>query len=268
MRVGFIGLGVQGAPMAERIAAAGFPLTVWARRESVRAEWAQRRVEVTATAAELGATCDVVSLCVTGDADVTSVTDDLLGSMRPGSVVLIHSTIAPQTCIQLGERAAKVGVEVLDAPVSGGPDAASAGKLMLMVGGGSAAFARVSPILRTFGDPVYHLGSLGNGLSAKIINNLVFIVNLAVAEHATRLGVALGIAPIELQSILQSGSARSLAGEVLDRIVTSQAVHVAGLFDKDLGLADALAHQAGVPTDDFLRLGEMLCQRLVSTYAI
>lgn len=266
MRVGFIGLGLQGAPMAERIAAGGYDLTVWARREQVRAEWAQRGVAVADTAARLGKGCDVVGLCVTGDDDVTELVEgSLLASMRPGSIVIIHSTISPGTSVRLGSLGAKSAIRVLDAPVSGGPDAASAGKLLLMVGGDEGAYQQALPYMETYGDPVIYLGQLGNGLRAKIINNFVFILNLATVEHASRLGQALGMEGAVLQNLLNRGSAHSTACEVLDRTVSTHAAHAAALFDKDLALAESLASLAAVPSEDFLRLGKLLCQRLTDT---
>jgi 3-hydroxyisobutyrate dehydrogenase len=268
MKVGFIGLGLQGAPIAERIAVGGYDLTVWARREQVRAEWAQRGLAVVDTAAELGKSCDVVGLCVTGDDDVAELVEgSLLTSMRPGSIVIIHSTISPGTSVRLGSAAAMSGIRVLDAPVSGGPDAASAGKLLLMVGGDEETHQQALPIMKTYGDPVIYLGQLGNGLRAKIINNFVFIVNLATVEHASRVGQALGMSAEHLQTVLNRGSARSMACEVLDRTISTHAAHAAALFDKDLALAGSLADLAAVPSEDFLRLGKLLCQRLTGTNA-
>jgi 3-hydroxyisobutyrate dehydrogenase-like beta-hydroxyacid dehydrogenase len=263
MNVGFIGLGLQGAPIAERIAAGGYDLTVWARREQARAEWAHRGVAVADTAAGLGEACDVVGLCVTGDDDVTELVEGaLLHSMRPGSIIVIHSTISPGTSVRLGSLGGKSGIRVLDAPVSGGPDAASAGELLLMVGGDEGTYQQALPIMKTYGDPVVYLGQLGNGLRAKIINNFVFILNLATVEHASRLGRALGMKAEDLHTVLNRGSARSMACEVLDRTVSAHAAHVAALFEKDLALADSLASLAAVPSEDFLELGKLLCQRL------
>lgn len=264
MRVGFIGLGLQGAPIAERIASAGYELTVWARREEVCHEWAARGVAVADSPAKLGTACDVVILCVTADADVTELMENsLLGSIRPGSVVIIHSTIGPDTCVRLGQLAAQADIEVLDAPVSGGPDAASAGTLLLMVGGNADTYQRALPIMKTYGDPVIYLGQLGNGLRAKIINNLVFIANMAAADHASRLGQALAIQPHDLQAVLQHGSARSVAATFLQRTFENHAAHVAELFRKDLGLAAHLAKEADISSAEFLRVGELLCARLV-----
>lgn len=262
MRVGFIGLGLQGAPMAQRIAEAGFDLVVWARRPDVRAEWAQRGITVAETADGLAKLCDLVGVCVTGDADVTEVTNSLLVSLRPGSTIIIHSTISADTAIRLGELAAARRIQVLDAPVSGGPDAAAAGKLMVMAGGDTDIYQQALPIMQTYGDPVMHLGQLGNGLHAKIINNLVFILNLAAAEHAARLGESLGMKRADLQGVLLRASGRSMACEVLERTLQDHAGHVASLFRKDIGLADDLARQSGVPSAEFLRVGEILCERL------
>jgi 3-hydroxyisobutyrate dehydrogenase-like beta-hydroxyacid dehydrogenase len=268
MKVGFIGLGLQGAPMAERIAAGGYDLTVWARREQVRAEWAQRSVTVADTSTKLGRSCDVIGLCVTGDDDVTELVErSLLPVMRPGSIVVIHSTVSPGVSMRLGSLAARSGIRVLDAPVSGGPDAAAAGKLLLMVGGDEGTYQEALPVMKTYGDPVIYLGQLGNGLRAKIINNFVFIMNLATVEHASRLGQALGMKAEDLQAVLSRGSARSMACEVLDRTVSMHAAHVAGLFEKDLALAESLANLVALPSEEFLHIGKLLCRRLTDTVA-
>lgn len=263
MKVGFIGLGLQGAPMADQIRRAGFDLTVWARRPEVLDRHARHGVAVAGTVHELGAACDVVGLCVTGDADVIDLVENgLLYSMRPGSTVIVHSTVAPQTCQRLGEVAASAGIDVLDAPVSGGPDAAQAGRLSVMVGGHSNAYRRSLPIMDTYGDPVIYLGALGNGLRAKIINNLAFIANMAVSERALRIGQSLGIAQKDLENVLRQGSARSMALEVLDRTFTGHAAHAAALFEKDLGLAESLTRNGDVECEDLLGLGQRLCERL------
>ena len=122
-RAGFIGLGSQGGPMARRIAEAGLPLTLWARRPESVAPYADTAAVVAASPAALGAASDVVGVCVVADADVEAVLlgpDGVLAGMAPGGVVAVHSTIRPDTCRRLAERAAERGVALVDAPVSGG----------------------------------------------------------------------------------------------------------------------------------------------------
>jgi 3-hydroxyisobutyrate dehydrogenase len=122
-RVGFIGLGSQGGPMARCIVEGGYPLTLWARRPESVEPFGDAAATVVGTPAEVGAASDVVGICVVADADVEDVAlrpDGVLAGMAPGGVVAVHSTIHPDTCRRLAEQAAGRGVAVVDAPVSGG----------------------------------------------------------------------------------------------------------------------------------------------------
>ena len=166
--------------------------------------------------------------------------------MRPRSTLLIHSTVAPETCVRLAESAAAHGVDVLDAPVSGSGEAARARKLLLLVGGDVDALRRVSQVLASYADPVIHVGAVGDGQRAKIVNNLARIGNMAVAEAALRLSASAGLDRGVLRKALLSGSGRGFALDVLDRrVVPSSAGHVAALFGKDLALAEALSRSCG-----------------------
>jgi 3-hydroxyisobutyrate dehydrogenase-like beta-hydroxyacid dehydrogenase len=130
MRVGFIGLGSQGAPMARRIVEAGFPMTLWARRPATLEPFVETPAKIAASPAELAAECDLVCLCVVGDADVEELSfgeSGLLAGMRRGGVIAVHSTVHPNTCRDIAEKASTQGISILDAPVSGGGPAAAAG---------------------------------------------------------------------------------------------------------------------------------------------
>ncbi|MER5183748.1 NAD(P)-binding domain-containing protein [Streptomyces sp. NPDC002896] len=143
-RVGFIGLGSQGASMARRITEESFPLTVWARRRVTTDAFADTAAVVASTPADLGAASDIVGLCVVADTDVEDILlrpDGVLAGMSPGGVVAIHSTIHPDTCLRLADEAAKREVSVVDAPVSGGGGAAAQRRLLVMAGGQEADVA-------------------------------------------------------------------------------------------------------------------------------
>ena len=138
MRVGFIGLGSQGGPMARRIAEAGFQTTLWARRQRVLEPYADTAAKTAGSPAELAAASDLVCLCVVGDDDVREVAvrrDRRAGGLAPGGIVAIHSTVHPDTCREIAEKAAAQGISVIDAPVSGGAPAVEEGNLLVMVGG-------------------------------------------------------------------------------------------------------------------------------------
>jgi 3-hydroxyisobutyrate dehydrogenase-like beta-hydroxyacid dehydrogenase len=250
MRVGFIGLGSQGAPMARRILRAGYETTLWARRSATLAPFEDTAAETTGSPAELAAACDVVCLCVVDDADVEQLTtgpDGVLAGMRAGGVIVVHSTVHPETCRRLEDRARIQRVSVLDAPVSGGGRAAEQGTLLVMAGGDPQVFAFCRPLFATYGDPVVHLGQIGSGQVAKLLNNVLFTAQLGLAADALELGGRLGLDTEGLGRILPRGSAASFA---LERVVDAGgtlariAAHAGGLLAKDVRLLADIADNA------------------------
>jgi 3-hydroxyisobutyrate dehydrogenase len=253
VRVGFIGLGGQGAPMARRIAAAGIPTTLWARRAESLAPFAECDVEIAGSPAELASASDVVCVCVVDDAGVEQVLtaeDGVFAGCRPGSIIVIHSTIHPETCRRLSLLAAQFGAALIDAPVSGGGEAAAEGHLLVMVGGGPEEFARVLPVLTTFGDPVIHVGPLGAGQTAKALNNLLFTAHLGLASALFALAHDLGVERESLAQSIAHGSGRSYAFDVAARSgfnLAPFAGHTHALLAKDVGIVASLAENAEVP---------------------
>lgn len=250
-RVGFIGLGSQGGPMARAIVEAGIPTTLWARRPESLKPYADTAATYAETPAVLAAASDVVCLCVVGDDDVRElVYGGLLDAMAEGSILVVHSTVHPDTCRELAERAEAKGVSVLDAPVSGGGPAAAAGTLLVMVGGDEAALVRVRPVFETYANPIVHLGPVGAGQITKILNNLLFSANLGAAISMLELGEQLGVPRDKACQVMTSGSANSRAlgsiaafGGTLDALAP-----IAGaLLQKDVRLAASLADAAGAP---------------------
>jgi 3-hydroxyisobutyrate dehydrogenase len=217
-RVGFIGLGNQGAPMARRIADAGFALTLWARRPASVEPFRDTPAEVVATPAELGARSDIVGICVFSDDDVDDVVlraDGVLAGMLPGGVVVIHSTVHPRTCYRVAERAGERGIKVVDAPVSGSATAALEQRLVVMMGGDEADVARCMPIFESFGNPIIHVGPLGSGQIAKVINNLVLAAHMSLAIDTFDFAGALGLDQAAMASVLAHGSGASTAAALL-----------------------------------------------------
>ncbi|AOR75385.1 NAD(P)-dependent oxidoreductase [Novosphingobium resinovorum] len=240
--VGFIGLGSQGAPIAMRMMT-GNALTVWARRPEALATFAEKGAKVAASVADLGTACDHIGVCVVNDADVVQVCDLLLPAMRPGSVLAIHSTILPQTCEALAAQAAKRGVLLLDAPVSGGSPAAEAGRLTVMCGGSEEAFARALPVLRTFGAKIVLLGPAGAGQRAKIVNNALLAAHMGLAHSALAIAEGLGVDRAALADLIQASSGRSFGFEVYARLPAPPAfAHGGSLLFKDVSLLGAITH--------------------------
>lgn len=236
-RIGFIGLGSQGGPMAERIAAAGYPLVLWARRP----EALETFVAIGATAAgsvvELGRVCDLVGVCVVDDAGVAAICDELIPAMKPGSLLVVHSTILPESCEALARRCAARGIDFLDAPVSGGGPAAAAGTLTVMCGGSADAFAQAKPVFESYAGALVHLGPVGSGQRAKIVNNALMAANMGLAHAALAAGEALGIERKALAELIKASSGRSFGMEVYARLPNPQAfAHGAPLLVKDVRL--------------------------------
>lgn len=257
LRVGFIGLGSQGGPMAQAIIDAGFATTLWARRPKALVPY-RSKADLADSPADLAARSDMVGICVLSDADVEEVVlgpNGLVDGVRPGTVVAIHSTVHPRTCIQMASVLAEAGADVLDAPVSGGGGAAAARKLLVMVGGDPAVLERARPVLESFGDPIVHLGSLGCGQTAKLANNLLFMGNMSLAHRIIEIGVGLGHDPASLISTLQHGSSRSFALDTYAGMRSGfddPATPLAGVADvlaKDLRLFESLVEEEHVDSD-------------------
>jgi 3-hydroxyisobutyrate dehydrogenase-like beta-hydroxyacid dehydrogenase len=256
-RVGFIGLGSQGGPMARRIIEAGYPVTLWARRPATLEPFAGTSAKVAGSPAELAAASDLVCVCVVNDADVEQILTGgsasrwgVLSGLGEDGVIAVHSTVHPDTCRRLAGRAATQGVRLVDAPVSGGGIAAADGRLLVMAGGEPETIEYCRPVFATYADPIVHLGPVGSGQLTKLLNNLLFTANLATAVGALALGEALDVDPSRLAEVISHGSGSSFAlgritaaGGTLDRI----AAHAGELLQKDVRLVADLAGTASTP---------------------
>jgi 3-hydroxyisobutyrate dehydrogenase len=262
-RVGFVGLGSQGGPMARRIVDAGYPTTLWARRPESLEPFAGTPAAIAATPAELGAASDVLGICVVDDAGVEEVLrgpDGALAAMADGSVVIVHSTVHPTTCIRLQDDFPQV--HVIDAPVSGGGHKAEAGKLLVMAGGPAEVVERCLPVLQTFGDPVLHLGPLGAGQEVKVLNNTVFAAQLELAAEVFALASDRQLDQQAVATVLSSGSGRSYAAEVVagGGFDLARLAAVAGqLLAKDVGI---LVDRAGLTDSSLLAAADAALARM------
>jgi 3-hydroxyisobutyrate dehydrogenase len=174
----------------------------------------------------------------------------VLACLTSGGVIAIHSTVHPDTCKEIAEKAATQGVSVIDAPVSGGGPAVQEGKLLVMVGGDETIVDRCRPVFATFADPIVHLGPVGSGQVTKILNNLLFTANLGSALSALDLGESLGIPRIRLAEVLNGGSATSKALgsiSVFGGTVEGLAPIAGALLQKDVRHAASIAAGASAP---------------------
>jgi 3-hydroxyisobutyrate dehydrogenase len=237
LRTAFIGLGQQGGPMAERMLAVGYPLTVWARRAEALEPFVEAGATAAASLTELAANADHIGICVIDDAGVAAICDNVIPAMKAGSLLAIHSTILPESCEALARRCADAGIAFLDAPVSGGGGAAAAGTLTVMCGGSEVAFAQAKPVLESFAGTLVHLGPAGSGQRAKIVNNALMAANMGLAHAALNAGVDLGIDRNALGELIKGSSGRSFGVEVYARLPSPAAfVHGAPLLVKDVNL--------------------------------
>lgn len=241
LKTAFIGLGSQGGPMAERMLATGYPLTVWARRPEALEPFVAKGAHAAADLEALAVTSDHIGLCVIDDAGVAEVCDVLIPAMRPGALLAIHSTILPESCEALEAQCRAGGVAFVDAPVSGGGGAAAVGTLTVMCGGTVAGFEQARPVFETFAGTLVHLGPAGSGQRAKIVNNALMAANMGLAQAALDAGAALGISRDALVSLIKASSGRSFGFEVFARLPEPSAfAHGAALLAKDVELLKSI----------------------------
>jgi 3-hydroxyisobutyrate dehydrogenase len=209
MRVGFVGMGRMGAPMVRRLVEAGHEVRVLGRTAEKRESITELGATAVTNLADTGRLADAVVVCVFTDEQVREVCldSDLVASMPAESVLVLHTTGSPRTAETIAGR----GVEVVDAPVSGGPHDIAAGHVTLFVGGGDAAVERVRPLLAGYGDPILHVGPIGAGQRVKLINNTVFAAQIGLIAEAVKLGERLGVDESKLLASLPRGSAGSRA---------------------------------------------------------
>lgn len=238
----------MGRPMVDRLAAAGLPTTVYARRSEVRDELAASGIAVTDSVSELASSSDLVVLCFFSDDQVREVMlgDGVISSMRAGSVLVSHVTGSPDLSVEL-QAAAPDGVTVLDAPISGTVDHIRRGELTVMVGGDRAALGRIRPALEAYGSPILEVGGLGDGQRMKLINNLLFTVHLRVALEAAALGESMGIAAAELSRVVSECSGGSFAINLFRHVPPeAMATGARPYLVKDVGVIRDVAASQGI----------------------
>lgn len=217
LQLGFIGLGIMGRPMALNLIKAGYPLAVYARRPEAVAPLKEAGAETYESPATLAQHCDVVFTMVADTPDVEEVIvgeDGILHGARRGSTVVDTSTISPLATRRLADELNQRGVEMLDAPVSGGEQGAVAGSLSIMVGGTADAFARVQPLLDWMGKNIVHVGGSGAGQVAKACNQVLVAQTIAAVAEALLLAKASGADPARVRESLLGGFAYSRILEV------------------------------------------------------
>ncbi|MEU6827921.1 NAD(P)-dependent oxidoreductase [Nocardia beijingensis] len=258
-RIGFLGLGNMGAPMAERLLEWPGGLTVCDMRPEAVEPFLAAGADAVSSAAELAEKATVISITVVNDAQVREVItgqDGLLRTAAPGTVVAVHSTIGDRTAEELGAVCGERGIELVDAPISGGAPGAKRGALAVMVGGSAAAFEQVREPFGRFADLIVHAGPVGAGTRMKLARNLLHFVSFTAATEAQRLAEAAGLDLTALGEVVRhSDAVTGGPGAIMLRDTTAPIQdgdfwlpilrHVRDLGEKDLGLALELGERLG-----------------------
>ncbi|WP_280387250.1 NAD(P)-dependent oxidoreductase [Nocardia wallacei] len=259
-RVGFIGLGNMGAPMAERLLDRPGGLVVCDVRPEATQTFTARGAEAADSPADTAARAAVISVVVLDDDQVRKVvtgTDGILRTAEPGTVVAVHSTISDATAVELADECAGRGVEFVDAPISGGAQGAKQGRLAVMVGGSDTAFERIREPFGRWADLVVHAGPAGAGTRMKLARNLLHFVAFTAASEAQRLAETAGLDITDLGKVVRhSDAVTGGPGAIMLRETTAPVPpgdfwhsilgHVRDLGEKDLSLALSLGERLGI----------------------
>ena len=254
-RVGFAGVGKLGRPMAQRLLRAGHDLLVFDTDAAARSAFQETAASVASSLSELASECNIICLCLPGPAEVEQVVsgrDGIGSTVQPGTLVVDHTTNSPPVVRQVGEQLRLRGAVLVDAPVSGGIEGAASGTLTTLIGGEPEHVERARPLLEAFSTAIVHVGPLGAGTVAKLMNNLAaFALDQVIAECLT-IGARAGIEPDRLLEALQK-SAIGKGGNLHFRMPDT---FMKGDFEprftlagacKDVRLAVGLAEESGVP---------------------
>jgi 3-hydroxyisobutyrate dehydrogenase-like beta-hydroxyacid dehydrogenase len=212
-RLGFIGLGDQGRPMALTIARSGHPLTVFDVRDQAMVGFAELGANLATGATEVAEHSDIVAFCLRDEEQVRQLLtgeEGLLAAMTPGQLLVMHSTVSPRFAMMLAALAEERKIGFLDAPVSGSSvQARERGSLAVFVGGTQRDFEQGQPLLNAIGEHVELLGPVGSGEVGKLCNNLMLFCNTFATFEAARLAAAFGIPPETMVRMARHGSGRS-----------------------------------------------------------
>ena len=251
-KIGFIGLGTMGTPIARSLLKRGYVMTVWARRLEAMAPLVDEGAAAGESASHVASASDIVITMVTDTRDVEEVVlgkDGIASGARPGSLVIDHSTIAPGAARRIAGELLARGIEMLDAPVSGGSAAAQAGTLAIMAGGSKPSFERAHPVLSCYAKNIFHIGPSGAGQVAKACNQICTIVNQLGAAEAMLLAERAGVDAGMVKDALMSGfgASRMLELQAPKMIARDFAGKVESrLHHKDIGIVLELAQSFGI----------------------
>ncbi len=258
-RVGFVGAGRMGGPMIRRLVESGIDVRALGRTDEKRRAVTSLGAQAVAGLHDIAREADILIVCVFTDEQVTQVcSPGVLSAMSPGSALVVHTTGSPRTVQAIAAHSP--GIDVLDAPVSGGPHSIAAGAITLFVGGPDDAVARVRPVLAAYGDPILHVGPLGAGQAVKLTNNALFAAQIGLLREAVSLGDRLGVSEEKLLEAITHGSGASTvagfvaAGGSLDAFIDRTGEFIGKDVDVVRKIAAELGEALGL-LDDVINAG-------------
>jgi len=252
-KVGFIGLGAMGGPMALNLVKAGFALVVHDIDQTRTAPLRAKGAELAGTAEGVAAAAERTIVIVETTEQAESVIAGergIIKSARPGHIVLCMATIDPFAARALADTLAAQGIAMLDAPVSGGTGRAQSGELSVIVGGAADVVAKCEDLFSAMGNRTFHVGPLGNGLAMKLVNNMLVQVNTVAVAEALVLGVKAGLDPQMIYDVVRVSTGASAAWELRVPRILNDDFEPGGTIDisyKDQELETAFAKRLGVP---------------------
>ncbi len=270
MKIGFIGLGSMGAPIARRLARSGFDVIGCDVAPVMLQAFDEPGTAQSADPMETAHRVDTLGICVRTDAQLVSLVDGgrLFEELGEGGLVILHSTVSPALARDLAETARKYGVGFVDVGVSGGGPAAIEGQLSLFVGGEEVDVARAKPWLDAISKSMAHLGPVGRGQEAKLLNNLISIANYGMSAAIVDVATALGFEREQFIAALMSGSAQSFALKVAPGFVCKRSG--LGSTSSFIGLHDLLKkdvdHCRELPPSDPVAMQALLasCEAMLA----
>lgn len=271
LKLGYIGLGNMGAPMATKMTEWPGGVTVYDVRTEAMTPLAEKGASLAGSVADIAAAADIIHITVLNDAQVREVVGELTATAKPGTVIAIHSTISDTTAVELAAEHKPQGIHVVDAPVSGGAAAAAKGELATMVGADREVYERIKPAFKHWAAMVIHAGEPGAGTRMKLARNMLTFTSYAAACEAMKLAEAAGL---DLQALgrvvrhtdaLTGGPGAIMVREDMkdlepDNFLYQPFLHTRGLGEKDLSLALALGEAVSVD----LPLAQQAFERLAA----
>ncbi len=264
--LGFIGLGIMGKPMAKNLLKAGYPLAVFDLNKEAMEDLVKAGALAARTCKEVAERADVIITMLPDSPDVKEVIlakDGVIEGVRRGSVIIDMSSINPLVSQEIEKELRKRGVEMLDAPVSGGEPGAIQGTLAIMVGGEKTVFEERLEILKVMGKNIVHVGPIGSGGYVKLVNQIIVAINIAAVGEAFTLGMKAGLDPQAIYQAIRGGLAGSAVLDAKAPMIFQRNFNPGfkiKLHRKDLHNALSTAQSLGVP----LPLSSFVQQILVS----